>query len=321
MTAANRVAAAVAAVGLVSALVVWLVVPQTRVVFAVSPALLLVLATILLVGAAVGIGRLARGRERLLALGDQRVAEAAYEVEARLGAERGRLLGRIDHELKNPVMATNLALDALRAAPPGSPQATDAVEVIATQSARLGALLTSLRKIADVEHRDLDIEQVDLGELLTAVRDACSTTPSGVQRHWSLNLPRAPWPLPAIAGDPDLLYLALYNLTDNAVKYSRPGDRIEIRASESDGGIGVVVADTGAGIPADEVPGVFDELSRASTARGIPGQGLGLALVRSVVGRHGGRVHLDSRIGVGTSVSLWLPLPSTPPTSHPERKA
>ena len=94
-----------------------------------------------------------------------------------------RLLGRIDHELKNPVMATNLALDALRAAPPGSPQATDAVEVIATQSARLGALLTSLRKIADVEHRDLDIEQVDLGELLTAVRDACSTT-SNSPRTW-----------------------------------------------------------------------------------------------------------------------------------------
>ncbi len=321
MTAANRVAAAVAAVGLVSALVVWLVVPQTRVVFAVSPALLLALVTVLVAGAALAAGRLVQARERLLALGDRRVAEAAQEVEARLGAERGRLLGRIDHELKNPVMATNLALDALRAAPSGSPQAADAVEVIATQSARLGALLTSLRKIADVEHRDLDIESVDLGELLTAVRDACSTTPDGVQRHWSLNLPQAPWPLPAIAGDPDLLYLALYNLTDNAVKYSRSGDRIEIRASESDGGIGVVVADTGAGIPADEVPGVFDELSRASTARGIPGQGLGLALVRSVVGRHGGRVNLDSRIGVGTSVSLWLPLPSTQHASHPERRA
>ncbi|MFT3834475.1 MAG: HAMP domain-containing sensor histidine kinase [Micropruina sp.] len=319
MTPANRVAAAVAAVGLLSSLIVWLVVPQTRVVFAVAPALLMALLTVLIAGTALAFGRLARGRARLQALGDQRVAMAAQEVESRLGAERGRLLGRIDHELKNPVMATNLALDALRAAPPGSPQATDAVEVIATQSARLGALLTSLRKIADVEHRDLDIEPVDLGELLTAVRDACSTTPSGRQRQWSLNLPQAPWPLPAIAGDPDLLYLALYNLTDNAVKYSRPGDRIEIRAAESEGGIGIVVADTGAGIPAEEVPDVFDELSRASTARGIPGQGLGLALVRSVAGRHGGRVHLDSRIGVGTSVSLWLPV--RPPTQNPERKA
>lgn len=99
------------------------------------------------------------------------------------------------------------------------------------------------------------------------------------------------------------------------MKYSRPGDQLEIRAAEADGGITVTVADTGAGIPADEVPHVFDELSRASTARGIPGQGLGLALVRSVIGRHGGRVTLDSRMGVGTSVSVWLPLP----TAHPER--
>ncbi|MFT4294095.1 MAG: HAMP domain-containing sensor histidine kinase [Micropruina sp.] len=317
MSPAQRTAVAVAAIGAISALVVWLVVPQTRVMFAVSPALLLLIGTVLVAAASLAVGRLARSRDALIAAGDRRVEQAAAEVEARLSSERGRLLGRIDHELKNPVMATNLALDALRAAPAGSPQATDAVEVIATQSARLGALLTSLRKIADVEHRDLDIEQVDLGELLTAVRDACSTTQAGVQRHWSLTLPQAPWPLPPIAADPDLLYLALYNLTDNAVKYSRPGDRIEIRASESEGGIAVVVADTGAGIPAAEVPGVFDELSRASTARGIPGQGLGLALVRSVVGRHGGRVHLDSRMGVGTSVSLWLPIRPTIPERKP----
>lgn len=75
----------------------------------------------------------------------------------------------------------------------------------------------------------------------------------------------------------------------------------------------VEVADTGAGIPPGEVAGVWDELSRASTARGIPGQGLGLALVRSVVQRHGGRVALRSRVGEGTSASLWLPLGGPPP--------
>lgn len=315
MSPTSRAAAVVAAVGALSALVVWLVVPATRVVFAVSPALLLVLVTVLTVAGVLTTGLLRRRRDALIAEGDRRVELASAAVETRLGAERGRLLGRIDHELKNPVMATNLALDALRAAPAGSPRATDAVAMIATQSARLGALLTSLRKIADVEHRDLDLESVDVGELLTAVRDACSTTPAGLQRQWSLTLPKAPWPLSRIDADSDLLYLALYNLADNAVKYSRPGDQLEIRATEADGGITVTVADTGAGIPTDEVPHVFDELSRASTARGIPGQGLGLALVRSVVGRHGGRVSLDSRMGVGTSVSVWLPVPH----AHPER--
>lgn len=202
MTPPSRVAAVVVAISAVSALVVWLVVPATRVVFAVSPALLLVLAAGLVACGVLASGLARRRRDALVAAGDWRVEAAAAEVESRLGAERGRLLGRIDHELKNPVMATNLALDALRAAPAGSPQATDAVDTIATQAARLGALLTSLRKIADVEHRDLDLESVDVGELLTAVRDACSTTPAGLQRQWSLNLPRAPWPLPRIDADP-----------------------------------------------------------------------------------------------------------------------
>lgn len=316
MSTPARIAAVAAAVGALSALVVWLVVPDTRLVISLAPALLVLLVAAVVVAGAGAAAWLAHRRTLLLAEGDRRVAEATDAVEARLSAERARLLGRIDHELKNPVMATNLALDAWRAAPGDSPAAAEAVETIGTQSARLGALLTSLRKIADVEHRDLDIEQVDLGELLVHVRDVCSTTPAGLARQWSLHLPQAPWPLPAIAADPDLLYLALHNLADNAVKYTRPGDRIEIRAAEADGGVAVVVADTGAGIPADEVPGVFDELSRASTARGIPGQGLGLALVRSVIGRHGGRVQLDSRMGVGTSVSLWLPVR----TPHPERK-
>jgi two-component system OmpR family sensor kinase len=308
VNAPSRAAAVIGAVGLLSALVIWIVTPQTRLVFAVSPALLVVLMTLLVAVGCLAWGWLGRMKHALRADGDRRVAETADAVEARLGAERGRLLGRIDHELKNPVMATNLALDALRTAPPESPDAAEAVTTLTTQSARLGALLTSLRKIADVEHRELEIEPVALGELLTHVRDDCCVTPAGRQREWSLNLPRAPWPLPTVAGDPDLLYLAFYNLADNAVKYSRPGDRIEIRASEAAGGVSVEVADTGAGIPADEVPDVFDELSRASTARGVPGQGLGLALVRSVVQRHGGRVSLDSRVGVGTSVALWLPV-------------
>lgn len=309
-----RAAVGVGAIGGLSALVVWLVDRRTRVVLSVSPGLLVALATVLLTAGLLGWVLLRRRDDAAQRRSEERVAQVAQAVEARLGAERGRLLGRIDHELKNPVMATNLALDALRGATPGSEEAARAVATIGDQAARLGALLTSLRKIADIEHRDLDLETVDLGELLTAVRDACAATPNGIDRRWALNLPQAPWPLPPIEGDPDLLYLALYNLADNAVKYSGPGANVEIRAAEADGGIAIAVADTGDGIPAAEVHDVFDELARASTARGIPGQGLGLALVRSAIARHGGTVSLESRIGIGTSVSVWLPL--HPPTEQ-----
>lgn len=314
-----RFALITAVVGTLVALLVWWLTPGITVTVTANPAVVVVLLTVLvaLAGAVPGWWRALRRRHadaletqqaELSALAEAREAAARNSVEQTLTAERARLLGRIDHELKNPVMATNLALDRLRGATPGSAEAGEALAVIGTQSERFAALLQSLRKITDVEHRELDLEGVDLAAILRLIHDEALAGPAGAARQWTLALPQAPWPLPQVVGDHDLLYLALHNLVDNAVKYTRPGDRIELRASESSSGVTVEVADTGAGIPSGEVDGVWDELSRASTARGIAGQGLGLALVRSVVQRHGGRVALRSRVGEGTSASLWLPL-------------
>lgn len=314
-------------VGAAVALLVWWLTPGITVTVAANPAVVVALLTVAVAvaGAAPGWWRgvrtrqsaaLDRQRAELTAWADSREDAARDSVEQTLTAERARLLGRIDHELKNPVMATNLALDRLRAARSGSDEASEALAVIGTQSERFAALLQSLRKIVDVEHRRLDLESLDLAEILTTIQAEAASTAAGAARSWTLALPQAPWPLPRITGDNDLLYLAVHNVVDNAIKYTRPGDRIEIRAAETAGGVTVEVADTGAGIPADEVDGVWDELSRASTARGIAGQGLGLALVRSVVQRHGGRVELRSRVGQGTSAALWLPMGG--PGARPE---
>ena len=319
-----------AAVGAGVAALVWWLTPGISVTVAANPALVVASLTLLVVAAGAlpgwwkALGRrhaeaLAAQRDELAAAADAREQRARDSVEQRLTAERTRLLGRIDHELKNPVMATNLALERLRTAASGSAEAAEALAVIGTQSQRFAALLQSLRKITDVEHRELDLERVDLAALLTTVHAEGRATTLGAARQWSLSLPQAPWPLPTVIADHDLIYLAVHNLADNAVKYTRPGDRIEIRATESDGGVSIEVADTGTGIPDAELAGVWDELSRASTARGVPGQGLGLALVRSVVHRHGGRVALRSRVGTGTSVGVWLPHggPGAPrPTGH-----
>jgi two-component system OmpR family sensor kinase len=110
-----------------------------------------------------------------------------------------------------------------------------------------------------------------------------------------------------VRGDVDLLYLAVYNLLGNAVKFSPPGTRIEVRGTDEDGTVVVEVADSGPGIPPDEVDVVFDELARGRDARGLPGSGLGLALVRVIAARHGGRATLRSRPAQGTSVRLHLP--------------
>jgi two-component system OmpR family sensor kinase len=104
-----------------------------------------------------------------------------------------------------------------------------------------------------------------------------------------------------------LLFLLFHNLIDNALKFTQPGNTIELRAFEDGSKVVVEVADTGLGIPEKEVPLVWDELYRGEGARGIPGSGIGLALVRSIAERHNGEVFLRSRVGQGTVFSLRLP--------------
>jgi two-component system OmpR family sensor kinase len=144
--------------------------------------------------------------------------------------------------------------------------------------------------------------------------------PGAAERHLNLSIPQAPWPLPNVQGDPDLLMLAIHNLLENALKFSHPGDTLELRAFEDGADIVIEVADTGPGIPEDEQPHVWDELFRGEAGRGIPGSGLGLALVRAIAERHNGRASLRSRFGQGTVFSLRLPASRTEPVTDRSRR-
>jgi two-component system OmpR family sensor kinase len=110
-----------------------------------------------------------------------------------------------------------------------------------------------------------------------------------------------------VAGDWDLLFLAIYNLLDNACKFTQAGDTLEVRAFEDGATIVIEVADTGPGITEKDIPHVWKELYRGRDARSIPGSGLGLALVRAIIERHGGQTAVRSRAGQGTVFTLRLP--------------
>lgn len=132
--------------------------------------------------------------------------------------------------------------------------------------------------------------------------------PAARHRDLSVDVPRAPWPLPQISGDWDLLSLAVVNLLDNAVKYTPPDGAIEVRVRETAGRILIEVADTGPGIAPEDLPQIWQELYRSASARSVPGSGLGLSLVRAVVERHHGTVLAESRMGRGTAVRIELPV-------------
>ena len=222
---------------------------------------------------------------------------------------------RLDHELKNPLTAIHAGLANLAdgAAPADRERA---LEGVGAQATRLSRLMIDLRKLSELETRELDYAPVDLDALLRDVEASVREQPSAGERRLQLKLPEAPWPLPAVRGDADLLFLAVHNLAVNAVKFTRPGDAVEIRAVEDEGEVVIEVADTGPGIPEDELDAVWEELARGRAARGVPGTGLGLPLVRTIVARHGGSERIRSRVGQGTVVSLRLPALAPSPDRH-----
>ena len=274
------------------------------VVVAEAGALLMVLAVV--------VGAVRRWGERI----GQRTRQQA---QREAWAQHQQFLRRLDHELKNP-------LTAVRAAVADIPQASRAerrarLEVVDAQARRMGRLITDLRKLAELETAPLALEDVNLSETVTDAVQAVSEEIAAAGNHTliRLDLPQVPWPLPHVRGDGDLLYSAIYNVVSNAAKYTPAGGDIEVRGWEEAGAVVVEVADTGIGVPAADLPVVWSELGRAGNARGLPGSGLGLPLVATIVRRHGGRARMASRQGVGTRV--WLSLPVAGPRQDGDRHA
>ncbi len=275
--------------------------PEIRISFPLSAALLLIgfAATILWISwicLSIWYGRL-----QSIALDQQR---------QQAGEDRRRFMQRLDHELKNPLTAIRAGIANLSSVRDETSRQL-ALSTLSRQTTRLSRLTADLRKIADMEVRPLERTPISMHNLLVEVAALVQEKPEADQRQISLTLPQAPWPLPNVSGDGDLLFLTFYNLADNALKFSRPGDTIEIRARQENTSVVVEVADTGIGIPLEAQPHVWEELYRGENGRNLPGSGLGLALVRAVVERHGGSVALESKIEQGTNVTVRLPIATT----------
>lgn len=221
---------------------------------------------------------------------------------------RRNFMRRLDHEIKNPLTGLRAALVNLKE------EKTDEERQRAVGNAnraveRLIRLLTDLRKLSELEERTIERYSVDVPELLEDVVTAAHVNPSYEKREINLLIPKVPSPFPVITGDPDLLLLAVYNLVENALKFTSANDSIEVRALEDGRAVVIEVADTGPGIPSEDLSKIFEELYRGSNARGTEGSGLGLALVNRIATLHGGGVGVrssqtDPR---GTVFTLRLP--------------
>ncbi len=277
--------------------------PEINPIFAVNFRLDLGTATILgggLISLTAIIARLFRRRSERweLTLHKSAMKDA---LESRL-----RFLHQLDHELKNPLTALRMEIAYLS----GEETPSEYLKVytdMQTQIDRITRLLADLRKLAQLEEQELLKLPLAIDEVLHEVLEAAQDHPNYAERDVRLTLLSHPLRLAKIRGDRGLLWLACFNLLDNALKFTPPGAQVEMRAFEVAPWLVLEVADDGPGIAESDQPHVFEELYRGENARSCPGSGLGLALVRTIASLHDGSISVRSRPGQGTVFTLRLP--------------
>jgi two-component system sensor histidine kinase MprB len=227
-----------------------------------------------------------------------RMAEHFNAMLARLQssqAQQRQLVADASHELRTPVTSLRTNVEVLRDAPPMSEHDRRALlNDVVDQAEELGNLVADLIELARDGEAPAVREDVRLDDLVS----------EGVVRA-RRHAPQVSFTLRSepslVAGAPDRLGRAVNNLLDNAAQHS---DRVEVTVS-ADGT--VAVRDFGPGVPAEDVPYLFDRFYRGATARGRPGSGLGLAIVRQVAEAHGGSVRVESPEDGGARFVLSLP--------------
>ncbi len=247
----------------------------------------------------------ATGMRRKESQAQRAIAESQRQTEE----GRIRFLRRLDHEIKNPLTALRAALVNVRECKTED-ERQRAIGNAGRAVGNMIRLLADLRKLSDLGERPLERLPVEVPELLQEMVDAAKSLPAYQRREVNLLISKVPSPFPPVTGDRDLLALAVYNLVENALKFTSGEEAVEVRALEDGRAIVIEIADSGPGIPPDELSKIFEELYRGANARGIEGSGLGLALVQRIVELHGGQTEVRSRQDEprGTVFTLRLPV-------------
>ncbi len=241
---------------------------------------------------------------RHLAYSFNRMAEA-LEIAAR---HRRELLADIAHELRTPLSIVQGNLEGLR---DGVYDATpEQLDLILDETHKLSHLIEDLRllTLAEAGQLPLDFQSLNVSQLLADVRDAFICRADEANITIAVEASAA---LPPLHADPQRLGQVLNNLVTNALRYTPAGGKITLGAAACAAEIKLWVADTGAGIPPEDLSRIFDRFWRGDPSRTHEegaGSGLGLAIAKSLIEAHGGRIWAESAVGEGTAISCALPL-------------
>ena len=228
----------------------------------------------------------------------------------RVESVRRDFVANVSHELKTPIGALSLLAETM-AVGDDSPVNTQLADRVQREANRLGRIVDDLLDLSLIEAQERPTREpvpvhVVLHEAAERVRGAAD----------AVGIPLSVAPVATdltVAGDRSQLVSAVTNLLDNAVKYSEPGEPVEVDATVADGSICISVRDHGIGIPSRDLERIFERFYRVDRARSraTGGTGLGLSIVRHVAQAHGGDVTVESTEGEGSTFRLRVPLPSS----------
>jgi PAS domain S-box-containing protein len=237
---------------------------------------------------------------------ERRRAEALAELDR----AKTDFFSNVSHEFRTPLTLIAGPVAELRASPAAAadPRLRGELEVIERNAQRLGKLVNTLLDFSRIQAGRIDarFEPVDLA---ATTAELASVFRSAVVRAGLEFTVDCPPPDRPVHIDRDMWEKVVLNLLSNALKFTFAGG-ITVRLRQDGGGTRLTVSDTGTGIPADELPRLFERFHRVADARGRSGEGsgIGLAMVRELVGLHGGTIDVDSTPGAGTTFTVTLPL-------------
>jgi two-component system phosphate regulon sensor histidine kinase PhoR len=254
---------------------------------------------------------LADGGQALVVLSD-RTRERVIE------RMRADFVANVSHELRTPLASLIGFVETLRGPAADDPPAQQRfLEIMAEQGARMNRLIDDLLSLSRIELTEHQVPSVPLDLTGLIQRMVAGFEPRLRERKVRLAM-RIEADLPVVAGDADQMAQVLQNLLDNGLKYGRDGGVLSLDVTLAEPGkrwpgrrgIVVAVADQGAGIPRDHLPRLTERFYRVDKgrSRAVGGTGLGLAIVKHIVNRHRGQLLIESEVGKGTTVSVWLPV-------------